>query len=70
MGRERAGRSQLQAQEEIMGGVGLSWLGGWRAPGAPSLWLPFAPHIQVDPGLGSMQAECPASLLRIGWKEP
>ena len=52
------------------GGRGLSWLGGWRVPGAPSLWLPFAPHIQVDPGLGSMQAACPASLLRIGWKEP
>lgn len=72
MGRGRAGRSQQRAGVEIMKGVGagLSWLEGWRAPSASSLWLPCAPHIQVDPGLGSMQAACPVSLLRIGWKEP
>lgn len=41
-----------------MGGVGPGWFEGWRAPGAPSFWLPFAPLVQVDPGLGNMQAAC------------
>lgn len=30
--------------------MGQSWLGSWRVPAGPSLWLPFAPHIQVDWG--------------------
>lgn len=34
--------------------MGQSWLGSWRVPGGPSLWLPFAPHIQVDPGLSAV----------------
>lgn len=37
MGQGQTGRRQQQAPVEIMGGVGLSWLGGWWAPGAPSL---------------------------------
>lgn len=69
MGRGPAVRSQQQAGVERMGGVGLGRLEGWRAPGAPSFSLPFAPLVQVDPGLSNMQAACPASLLRIGWKE-
>jgi hypothetical protein len=73
MGRERAGRSQKQAPVQRMGvgGRGAELVRRQEeAPGVPSFWLPFAPPVQVDPGLGSMQAACPASLLRIGWKEP
>lgn len=70
MGRGPAGRSQ---QQRMGGGgrerVGVDWLEGWGAPGAPPSGCLLHLSVQVDPGIGNMQAACPASLLRIGWKE-
>lgn len=60
MGRGRTGRSQQRAGTSgDNAGSGAELVRRRRAPGAPSLWLPFAPRFQVDRGLSSMQAACP-----------
>lgn len=59
-GQGQTGRSQQQAPVEIMGVVGLSWLGGWWAPGAPSLLAAFCTSHSGGPGARQYAGSVPS----------